>query len=545
MPSSGPPASLSAVSGNNQTGSIQTADIVWTQKTETAVWPGGAGWFTLHYDPVSESTAFYTTVPGSTSIYSTDFYFYNSTNNTFAHLPGTGTLQDGCPLDTPTWPGNRHPDGMMAIDTKRNLLFMFGGVNQTCNPTVITDGSTTVTMSAGLTDPTWVGQSVSIGGTPYVYSAATAYTIAAVVDATHFTTTAPVPSSSGKPTIIAFPPPDTSPRQDMYYMTMNSNPLANTWHRLMPAHLPNGPTNSAGIEMATVYDPDDDVLFTYGYDGGAATHSNWMYCSTIGNPGGVLSSNQVLAGCIRPDDWIEVCPSSSLNCASTEEPPGWGFPGLVYDTVTKKVIQFAGGGPSNETWAYDIPTHLWTRKALLTTAPPLEDNTIPQPAMAYDTSTNRIYYHQTSGPLAPSDWRYDPILDTWTRLVSVGGGAVTPYPQVLAYDSKNNVLVGWSYGSTLWEGALNTSTVGGAPLANPFVVQVTDGSGVPVAGVTVTFAVTAGGGTLSRAQVVTDQSGQASSSLTVGTTPGANTVVVTSPSLPGRSVTFNATGASQ
>ncbi len=67
----------------------------------------------------------------------------------------------------------------------------------------------------------------------------------------------------------------------------------------------------------------------------------------------------------------------------------------------------------------------------------------------------------------------------------------------------------------------------GTVLAQPFVVSVRDENGEPYAGATVTFVVTAGGGTLSVTADTTDASGNAATTLTLGTQPGANTVVAT------------------
>ena len=67
----------------------------------------------------------------------------------------------------------------------------------------------------------------------------------------------------------------------------------------------------------------------------------------------------------------------------------------------------------------------------------------------------------------------------------------------------------------------------GASLEEPLVVSVLDQAGSPYAGATVTFAVTAGGGTLSVTRATTDAQGRASTILTLGRTPGANSVRVT------------------
>ena len=75
-------------------------------------------------------------------------------------------------------------------------------------------------------------------------------------------------------------------------------------------------------------------------------------------------------------------------------------------------------------------------------------------------------------------------------------------------------------------------------LANPFVVVVTNASGIPVAGVTVNFAVTAGGGIVSPTSVVTSDQGVALSTLTLGPTPATNTVTATAAGLIGSPLTL-------
>ena len=86
-----------------------------------------------------------------------------------------------------------------------------------------------------------------------------------------------------------------------------------------------------------------------------------------------------------------------------------------------------------------------------------------------------------------------------------------------------------------------------ATLANSFVVEVKDGANPAAvfAGVPVTFAVTAGGGTLSATSATTNASGRAETTLTLGSTAGANTVTA-SVTHAGTtvSVTFTATAES-
>lgn len=83
------------------------------------------------------------------------------------------------------------------------------------------------------------------------------------------------------------------------------------------------------------------------------------------------------------------------------------------------------------------------------------------------------------------------------------------------------------------------SAVVGSALPAPFSVRVADAWDNPVAGVTVTFAVTAGGGSLSASTVVTNAEGLAESRLTLGAAAGANTVTATVPGI--APVTFTST----
>ena len=77
-------------------------------------------------------------------------------------------------------------------------------------------------------------------------------------------------------------------------------------------------------------------------------------------------------------------------------------------------------------------------------------------------------------------------------------------------------------------------------LSNPFVVEVQDQNGDALSGVTVTFAVTGGGGTLSATSVTTGATGRAESTLTLGSTAGTNTVTATVSGI--TAITFTATG---
>ena len=81
-----------------------------------------------------------------------------------------------------------------------------------------------------------------------------------------------------------------------------------------------------------------------------------------------------------------------------------------------------------------------------------------------------------------------------------------------------------------------------AVLPRPFVVEVRDERNRVFSGVPVTFAITAGDGTLSVTDTTTDENGKAESTLTLGPNPGTNTVEVAAAGIE-PPVTFNAAPA--
>ena len=91
-------------------------------------------------------------------------------------------------------------------------------------------------------------------------------------------------------------------------------------------------------------------------------------------------------------------------------------------------------------------------------------------------------------------------------------------------------------------GDAQSASAGAAVAIAPSVV-VTDAKSKPVAGVSVTFAVATGGGSVTGPSAKTNASGIAKvGSWKLGTTAGANTLTVTSAGLTGSPVTFTATG---
>lgn len=83
-----------------------------------------------------------------------------------------------------------------------------------------------------------------------------------------------------------------------------------------------------------------------------------------------------------------------------------------------------------------------------------------------------------------------------------------------------------------------------AALAQPLVVKATANDGVGVAGVSVTFAVVTGGGSVGSATATTDASGLASTTWTLGAESGAQSVTASAAGLTGSPLTFTATARS-
>jgi hypothetical protein len=81
--------------------------------------------------------------------------------------------------------------------------------------------------------------------------------------------------------------------------------------------------------------------------------------------------------------------------------------------------------------------------------------------------------------------------------------------------------------SVLSVGSLPLTTAAGSPVGDSIRVRVVDGSGNPKAGMSVSFAVTAGGGSVSPSTALTDAQGRAASSFVTAPKVGLNTATAT------------------
>ena len=153
--------------------------------------------------------------------------------------------------------------------------------------------------------------------------------------------------------------------------------------------------------------------------------------------------------------------------------------------------------------------------------------------------------------LASGSWGTVRLWDLGTRLTTATFGGHLGTVRSVAFLPDSTVVSAAGDGTMLlWDPRPHPRTLtkvggrgqqgpAGAVLDRPYTVLVRDQNGTPFAGATVTFAVAAGGGTLSVTNATTDAGGRASTILTLGRTPGPNTVTATVPGLD--PVTFTAT----
>ena len=151
----------------------------------------------------------------------------------------------------------------------------------------------------------------------------------------------------------------------------------------------------------------------------------------------------------------------------------------------------------------------------------------------------------TGGAASPAttttdaDGRAAASLVLGTRVGQITGNASVPVPAgvtPVAATFTATALSDDANGITLVSGNDQVGIVG-STLELPLVVQVTDGFGNPIQGVTIEWSA-AGGGTVSEVTTVTGPDGQASVGRTLGATAGQQTTLATATGLAGSPVTF-------
>jgi adhesin/invasin len=130
---------------------------------------------------------------------------------------------------------------------------------------------------------------------------------------------------------------------------------------------------------------------------------------------------------------------------------------------------------------------------------------------------------------------------TWTLGPAVGGNTLTAV--VSGVGTVEFTATGTAAPATrlLLNGGNNQSAPAQSQLGTPLSVKAVDANGNAVAGVTVAWAVTAGGGSLSASSTTTRADGIAEVTWTLGSAVGAQTATATVAGLQGSPVTFTAT----
>ena len=146
-----------------------------------------------------------------------------------------------------------------------------------------------------------------------------------------------------------------------------------------------------------------------------------------------------------------------------------------------------------------------------------------------------------SGGLARTTHTLGPDVGRQTVTATVAGASGSPATFVAT--ATGGTGAGPAVSVKAASGNGQTDTVA-ATLPAPFVVRVTDAAGRPVAGHTVTWAVTAGRGAVDSAVTLTDANGLARTVLTLGTATGVDTVSAIAAGLSAAPVTFSATATS-
>lgn len=133
---------------------------------------------------------------------------------------------------------------------------------------------------------------------------------------------------------------------------------------------------------------------------------------------------------------------------------------------------------------------------------------------------------------------------TWTLPHNAGNATATATVATATGSPVNfsaTVTAAAASQMALSSGNDQTATAG-SELADPFRVVVRDAFGNPVAGTAVTWAVTAGDGSITPASSTSSATGIAQAVLTLGPDAGSNAATASSTGLSGSPVTFSATG---
>ena len=185
------------------------------------------------------------------------------------------------------------------------------------------------------------------------------------------------------------------------------------------------------------------------------------------------------------------------------------YTGVGFDAAS---VVFSGALPLS---AFFGDTTVFTAQALDSSGHPIPGTPIVYRIAAADTGLARVANPDTGRVIAKAArGSAHVVAELLTHQTATAALLVQPRPAAIAFT-----------------GGTGQSAVVGSPLPQPIVARVTGADNLGVEGVIVTFAVTAGGGSLSATTDTTDANGNASVLWTLGPTAGTQTVSATAGAL--------------
>ena len=179
---------------------------------------------------------------------------------------------------------------------------------------------------------------------------------------------------------------------------------------------PQEPGPSGRWRHTMAYEAESDRVILFGGDTGLPNGETWSYD---------LDGNA----------WSNMNPVTSPS-------PRWGHV-MSYDSQSDRIIVFGGETTPNvyeyssETWAYDFNTNEWRN-----TTPPIGPSARRDPAMAYDSESDRVVLF---GGYTPSEnledmWTYDVDTNTWTEMVPEGRPSAR-WGHAMVYDAESDRVI--------------------------------------------------------------------------------------------------------
>ncbi len=204
---------------------------------------------------------------------------------------------------------------------------------------------------------------------------------------------------------------------------------ANTWTNLNPSSAPSVRGYSA---MAYDSAADRTILFGgYGLEGG-----DWVYLD---------------------DTWAyDFHANTWTNVSSSFAPPARSDHGMVYDSVSDRVILFGGYGGSQylaDTWSYDFEANAW--RGMATSSPP---SARADSVMAYHARADRVvlFGGDLDGADGNDTWSCNIGSGAWSEMHPTSAPSARMY-SAMVYDSAADRVILFGGDSSLGEAAVTWS----------------------------------------------------------------------------------------